>query len=96
MSRAPTVEVMADTELPHRPPAAMPGETALTGGRLTPGVVRVGDTVRRPTGPHWLFVHALLAHLEVQDHLELDPVLHGTDGLADDLHACYAARNQTS
>jgi Ser/Thr protein kinase RdoA (MazF antagonist) len=36
----------------------------LTGGRLTPGVVRVGATVRRPVGPHSPFVHALLAHLE--------------------------------
>ena len=27
-------------------------ELPLSGGRLTAGVVRVGDTVRRPTGPH--------------------------------------------
>jgi hypothetical protein len=54
---------MADTGLPH-PPVALPGETPLTGGRLTPGVVRVGATVYRPIGPHWPFVHALLAHLE--------------------------------
>jgi len=33
---------------------------------------------------------------EVQDHFELNPVLYGTDGLADDLDACYAAGNQTS
>ena len=31
---------------------------------MTPGVVRVGDTVRRPTGSHSPFVHALLQHLE--------------------------------
>jgi hypothetical protein len=37
---------------------------ALSGGRLTAGVVRVGGTVRRPTGPHSPFVHELLAHLE--------------------------------
>jgi Ser/Thr protein kinase RdoA (MazF antagonist) len=36
----------------------------LTGGRLTWGVVRVEDTVGRPTGPHSPFVHALLRHLE--------------------------------
>jgi hypothetical protein len=39
-------------------------EIPLTGGRLTDGVVRVGDTVRRPTGPHSPFVHRLLSHLE--------------------------------
>jgi len=27
-------------------------------------VVRIGDTVRRPVGPHSPLVHALLAHLE--------------------------------
>jgi Ser/Thr protein kinase RdoA (MazF antagonist) len=39
-------------------------EVALRGGRLTAGVVRVADTVRRPTGPHSAFVHALLRHLQ--------------------------------
>jgi Ser/Thr protein kinase RdoA (MazF antagonist) len=39
-------------------------EVALTGGRITQGVVRVGTTVRRPTGPHTPFVHSLLRHLE--------------------------------
>lgn len=39
-------------------------EVALTGGRLTAGVVRVGGTVRRPTGPHSPFVHGLLTHLD--------------------------------
>jgi hypothetical protein len=39
-------------------------EQPLSGGRVTPGVVRVGDTVRRPTGPHSAFVHQLLKHLE--------------------------------
>jgi hypothetical protein len=36
----------------------------LTGGRITQGVVRVGNTVRRPTGAHTPFVHSLLRHLE--------------------------------
>lgn len=36
----------------------------MAGGRTTPGVVRVGDTVRRPAGPHSAFVHAFLAALE--------------------------------
>ena len=31
---------------------------------MTEGVVRVGDTVRRPVGPHSPLVHALLTHLE--------------------------------
>ncbi len=39
-------------------------EVLLTGGRITQGVVRVGSTVRRPTGPHTPFVHSLLRHLE--------------------------------
>ena len=40
------------------------GEVRLRGGRITQGVVRVGMTVRRPTGPHSAFVHELLRHLE--------------------------------
>jgi hypothetical protein len=39
-------------------------EVALTGGMSTPGVVRIGDTVRRPLKPDSEFVHALLLHLE--------------------------------
>jgi len=39
-------------------------ELPLAGGRQTPGVVRVGNTVRRPTGPHSPFVHDLLRYLE--------------------------------
>ena len=39
-------------------------EIPLTGGDVTEGVVRVGDTVRRPVGPHSPLVHALLTHLE--------------------------------
>ena len=39
-------------------------EVLLTGGRITQGVVRVGTTVRRPTGVHTPFVHSLLRHLE--------------------------------
>ena len=46
---------------PHEPQSR---EVPLLGGRITPGVVRVGDTVRRPVGPHSPFVHALLRHLE--------------------------------
>ena len=39
-------------------------ETALKGGISTSGVVRVGDTVRRPTKEGSPFVHDLLRHLE--------------------------------
>ncbi len=35
----------------------------MTGGWVTAGVVRVGDTVRRPTGGNAAFVHRLLEHL---------------------------------
>ena len=35
----------------------------LAGGNMSSGVVRVGDTVRRPAGPWTPAVHALLTHL---------------------------------
>jgi hypothetical protein len=38
-------------------------EVPLAGGNMSGGVVRVGDTVRRPAGPWTPAVHALLAHL---------------------------------
>jgi hypothetical protein len=38
-------------------------EIPLPGGNMTGGVVRVGDTVRRPAGPWTPAVHALLEHL---------------------------------
>ena len=45
----------------------MRDEIPLKGGRVTQGVVRVGDTVRRPIGRHSAFVHELLRHLESID-----------------------------
>jgi Phosphotransferase enzyme family len=51
-----------DTE-PQREPLS---ETPLLGGRLTPGIVRVGNTVRRPPKGNATFVHDLLLWLE--DH----------------------------
>ena len=39
-------------------------EIPLLGGDVTEGVVRVGDTVRRPMGRNAPFIHALLQHLE--------------------------------
>jgi hypothetical protein len=38
-------------------------EIPLAGGDVTEGLVRVGDTVRRPPGPHSPLVRALLTHL---------------------------------
>lgn len=54
-------------------------EIPLTGGRITPGVVRVGNTVRRPVGPHSPFVHRLLRHLE-DVGCDAAPRLLGIDG----------------
>ena len=42
----------------------MEGEIALTGGGVTEGVVRVGNTVRRPTGPWTPTIHAYLRYLQ--------------------------------
>lgn len=42
----------------------MEEEIPLTGGRVTPGVFRSGDTVRRPLSKNSRFVHELLRHLE--------------------------------
>ena len=39
-------------------------EVPLSGGNVTAGVVRIGDTVRRPAGAWTPAVHALLEHLE--------------------------------
>src|SRR5579859_7622629 len=41
-------------------------EHPLSGGRLTPGIVRVGNTVRRPAKANAAFVHDLLLFLENQ------------------------------
>ncbi|MER5327123.1 aminoglycoside phosphotransferase family protein [Streptosporangium roseum] len=46
-------------------PAESEPEIALVGGDVTEGVVRVGDTVRRPVGFNAPLVHAVLRHLEV-------------------------------
>ncbi|WP_371749298.1 phosphotransferase family protein [Streptomyces sp. NBC_00280] len=44
----------------------MENEEPLSGGRITPGVVKAGDTVRRPTTPASPFVAQLLGHLQRQ------------------------------
>jgi Ser/Thr protein kinase RdoA (MazF antagonist) len=53
-------------------------EIPLKGGRVTAGVVRVGDTVRRPLGAHSPFVHKVLRHLETRG-LEGVPRVVGVD-----------------
>ena len=55
-------------------------EIPLAGGDVTEGVVRVGDTVRRPVGPHSPLVHALLRHLEAAGFAGAPRFL-GIDGL---------------
>ena len=58
-------------------------ERPLPGGRVTEGVVRIGDTVRRPWGPRAGFVERLLSHLDrigfgaAPRHLGVDE--HGRD-----------------
>lgn len=44
----------------------MAREIPLAGGRMTVGVVRVGETVRRPLKPRAGFVHELFRHLEAK------------------------------
>jgi hypothetical protein len=41
-------------------------EIQMSGGRVTAGVVRIGDTVRRPLKPNSTFVRALLERLRAQ------------------------------
>src|ERR1700753_376012 len=53
-------------------------ETPLSGGNMNSGVVRVGDTVRRPAGPWTPAVHALLGHLHAAGFPGA-PRPHGTD-----------------
>jgi hypothetical protein len=42
---------------------AVEAEEELVGDGVTPGIVRVGDTVRRPVRPFTATVQAFLAHL---------------------------------
>ncbi len=53
-------------------------EVPLLGGRITPGVVRVGDTVRRPSTPNSEFIRCLLRHLAARG-FEGAPKPLGTD-----------------
>ena len=58
--------------------ASPDGETSgelLAGGRTTPGVVRIGDTVHRPARRWTTTVHAVLRHLERAGFTEAPRVL---------------------
>jgi Ser/Thr protein kinase RdoA (MazF antagonist) len=55
-------------------------EVGLVGGRVTRGVVRVGETVRRPAKRNSAFVRRLLAHLEERG-FDAAPRYLGTDEL---------------
>ena len=50
-------------------------EELLPGGNTHAEIVRIGDTVRRPTGPWTPGVHALLRHLEGHDYASSPRVL---------------------
>jgi Ser/Thr protein kinase RdoA (MazF antagonist) len=56
-----------------------PHEIPLAGGLQSSGIVRVGDTVRRPLHRNSRFVHALLRHFEAVG-FDGAPRLLGTDG----------------
>jgi hypothetical protein len=58
-------------------------EVLLSGGRLTPGVVRVGDTVRRPAAATSDFVRQLLRYLKSEGFSRAPEHL-GYDGLGRD------------
>lgn len=59
-------------------PVANGYEESLTGGNVSTGVVRVGDTVRRPATASTRAVNALLTHLEARG-FEHSPRYLGTD-----------------
>ena len=56
-------------------------EESLSGGRSTPGVVKIGATVHRPATPNSIFVRSLLAQLE-RVGFEGAPRYLGTDASA--------------
>jgi len=58
----------------------MKQEVALTGGRTTTGVVRIGDTVHRPIGARAAFTHELLRHLGAREFVGAPRFL-GVDSL---------------
>ena len=67
----------ADRPFLHRLRELLLDGEELPGGNVG-GAVRIGDTVRRPTGPWTPAVHALLAHLHAAG-LRAVPRVHGVD-----------------
>ena len=53
-------------------------EQPLTGGNTADQVVRIGNTVRKPAGPHTPAVDDLLNYLQAND-CTTAPASHGTD-----------------
>jgi Phosphotransferase enzyme family len=51
---------------PYGPPLPPEVEVPLVGDGVTPGIVRIGDTVRRPMRPMTATVHAYLRHLHAR------------------------------
>ncbi|HEY0754521.1 MAG TPA: phosphotransferase [Ktedonobacteraceae bacterium] len=76
-------------EEPERkgPASAHLKEIPLLGGRLTPGIVRLGNTVRRPAKGNAAFVHSLLLFLEGQG-FPFAPRFLGTDEQGRDILSC--------
>jgi hypothetical protein len=66
-------------DVPYVEPAPDLPEELLQGGDVTEGLVRIGDTVRRPFGPQSLLVRAVLQHLE-RTGFEGAPRFLGVDG----------------
>jgi len=62
----------------HETQRATSPEIPLLGGRLTPGIVRIGNTVHRPSKSNAVFVHELLLWLE-QQKFEFAPRFLGVD-----------------
>ncbi|MBX4896829.1 phosphotransferase [Rhizobium bangladeshense] len=62
----------------------MQGEISLNGGRVSQGVVRVADMVRRPPTLHSPFVHKLLQHLAASG-FDAAPRSNGFDELGRDV-----------
>lgn len=57
----------------------MENEILLSGGRITQGVVRIGDHVHRPQCANASFVHAVLNHLS-KNNISFAPRYFGVDG----------------
>lgn len=53
-------------------------EVVLTGGRITKGVVRIRNTVRRPLNDHTKFAHKVLNFLS-KSELDISPTVYGID-----------------